>query len=95
MFVRNALGRIVDIPETLEKSVAFRNDLEVLSVSQTFWRTYPDLVERLKKTYPSLVTDEELHKAFPVLENIHRGYSVVPKDDLISFIETASSQEPC
>jgi glycosyltransferase involved in cell wall biosynthesis len=61
MFVRNALGRIVDIPETLEKSVAFRNDLKILSVSQTFWRTYPDLVARLKKMYPRLVTDDEFH----------------------------------
>lgn len=60
MFVRNQFGRIVDVSEKLETSMINRPELEILSVSTNFWRNFPDLVAKIKKTNPFLVTDEQL-----------------------------------
>lgn len=60
MFVRNQFGRIVDVSEKLETSMLNRPELEILSVSTNFWRNFPDLVAKIKKTNPFLVTDEQL-----------------------------------
>jgi glycosyltransferase involved in cell wall biosynthesis len=78
MFVRNQLGRIVDVSEKLEESMVNRLELEILSVSSNFWRNCPDLVAKIKKRNPFLVTDEQLHEG-AVKVNLMPDPKPVPK----------------
>lgn len=60
MYVLNQSGRTVDVAPPLELTMSYRNDIKVLSVSNEFWRNYPDQVAMLKRKNPDLVTDEQL-----------------------------------
>lgn len=61
MYVLNQSGRTVDVAPPLELEMSYRNDIKVLSVSNEFWRNYPDQVAMLKRKNPELVTDELLN----------------------------------
>jgi len=83
MFVRNQFGRIVDVSEKLETSMINRPELEILSVSTNFWRNFPDLVAKIKKTNPFLVTDEQLHAGATKINLMPDPKPVVKKQNSI------------
>ena len=83
MFVRNQFGRIVDVSEKLETSMINRPELEILSVSTNFWRNFPDLVAKIKKTNPFLVTDEQLYAGATKINLMPDPKPVVKKQNSI------------
>lgn len=83
MFVRNQFGRIVDVSEKLEVSMLNRQELEILSVSTNFWRNFPDLVAKIKKTNPFLVTDEQLYAGATKINLMPDPKPVVKKQNSI------------
>ena len=83
MFVRNQFGRIVDVSEKLETSMINRPELEILSVSTNFWRNFPDLVAKIKKINPFLVTDEQLHAGATKINLMPDPKPVVKKQNSI------------
>lgn len=83
MFVRNQFGRIVDVSEKLETPMINRPELEILSVSTNFWRNFPDLVAKIKKTNPFLVTDEQLYAGATKINLMPDPKPVVKKQNSI------------